>query len=180
MDTASQVLAQEVQWLQRVLQFRCQQRSADARTQSALLPPLISLSVEQGYGALINAQGFDFENRLLLILAYAPCIAPQLLDREIGFWVRQFGNATPSEMQPLWGLVQGQMYRGLLPTGALFLFLCCGDLFESRFELQRRLLYQQLPVMSEGIVQLSDVPVCEPPINGILSVESSYMRSLML
>jgi hypothetical protein len=180
LDTSTYVLQQEMEWLQRLLQYRNNQRSVDLRTVPTLTPPVLPRGVTAGYGALVEELNLDFENRLLLILALAPTIAPQFLDKEIGYWARTIGNSPASDMLPVWGVVYGQMYRGILPSALLYVFLLVGDQFAPRLALQRKIMYQQLRVMSESIVLLSDVPVCEPRLNGILSIEQNYGLSLLL
>jgi hypothetical protein len=180
MDTAAYVFGEELQWLQRVLQFRNGDRTGLLRLQPQLAPPALPKGIDIGYGALCTDLDLDLENRLLLILSLAPVIAPQFLDREIAFWTRGFGPNQNSEVQALWGLVYGQMYRGILPTAMLYTYLLAGDDFAGRFEVQRKISFQQYKIMDEGIVLLSDAPACEPRLCGIFSVEENYSRSLLL
>ena len=180
MDTAAYVFGEELQWLQRVLQFRNGDRTGQLRLQAQLAPPALPKGIDVGYGALCTDLDLDLDNRLLLILSLAPVIAPQFLDREIAFWTRGFGQNQNSEVQALWGLVYGQMYRGILPTAMLYTYILAGDDFASRFEVQRKISFKQYKLMDEGVVLLSDAPTCEPLLCGILSVEENYSRSLLL
>ena len=180
LDTAAYVLQEELRWLQRILQFRNQERSIDIRRIPTLMPPAMPRGIDLGYGALVEEMNLDMEERLLLILSLCPSIAPQFLDREINIWTKQIPGMNMTDSTAFWGLIQGQMYRGLLPTGLLFTYLLAADQFAPRLYIKRKLTYQQYKLMEEGIILLSDVPVGEPAYAGVLSVNKHYAQSLLL
>lgn len=180
LDTAAYVLQEELRWLQRILQFRIQDRSTDIRRIPTLQPPSLPKGIDLGYGALVEEMGLDMEERLLLILTLAPIVAPQFLDREVLIWTKQLPGMSNGDSAAFWGLVHGQMYRGLLPTALLYIYIVAADQFAPRLYIKRKFAYKNYKLIEQGIILLSDVPVGEPEYSGILSLNKHYAQSLLL
>lgn len=172
----SNFLAHELQWLQKLMQFRCRDAQTDLRLVSELQPTTIQPSESILYSKIINEYKFSFEDRLLTILALAPSIAPQFLDKEIFLWGRQAGSQAA---QPIWGIIYGNMYKGALPTAQLFLYILVGDVFEKRLFATRKLLNFAYNCQKKDIVFISDVPVAEPKTAGLLSINDAILPQLI-
>ena len=174
-DTSS-FLAHELQWLQKLMQFRCRDTQTDVRLVSDLQPIALQTSESILYSKIINEYKFSFEDRLLTILALAPTIAPQFLDKELFLWGRQAGSQAA---QPIWGIIYGNMYKGALPSAQLFLYLLVGDVFEKRLFATRKLLNFAYNCQKKDIVFISDVPVAEPKTAGLLSINDAFLPQLI-
>ncbi len=179
MHPATHILQEELLWLQRLVQYRAAAKSTDLRTVPQLAPPSISPNSDCYYAKVVNEYQLNFEERALLILALAPTIAPQFLDKEIAYWAKPLGvNATP-ELMPMWGVVYGNMYRGILPTATMFVYLVVGDVFDVRMELVRKIASVSYKPLATTLVCISDVPVAEPKLNGILSIHENFLLDFL-
>src|SRR4051794_32504415 len=78
----ARVIAREFDWLEAVIACRCAAYGGgQAGPEGATLPPLPSLRQMRGpYAALVRSMSLGLEERLVLILALAPYLAPERLD----------------------------------------------------------------------------------------------------
>ena len=87
----------------------------------------------------IVKHGLNDEECIMLIIALAPHLQPDLFDRAID---RSMRNADGTETAngenfPKIGGIRGVNSRTFLPTGETALFLICGDHWEKRMEVQK-------------------------------------------
>ena len=174
-DTSA-FLQSELQWLQKLMQFRSRDTQTDVRLIGELQPTNPQSSESILYSKIIHEYKLGFEDRLLIILGLVPTIAPQFMDKELFLWGRQAGHATA---QPIWGVIYGSMYKGALPTAQLFLYILVGDVFEKRLFATRKLLNFNYNSQKQNIVFISDVPVAEPKTAGLLSINDAFICQLI-
>ncbi len=123
------------------------------------------------YGNLILDLKMGQEERLLLALALAPAIAPNILDI--------FLHRTPErEHLTEFGGAKGTNHRGFLPTGETALFLLAGNDLARRFQLLP-LLEPEHRFYRENILRLQRAAENDPPQCGALLIAPAFLRRLI-
>lgn len=147
----------ELEWLARVVELRLAHYFHESAPASPALPgtlaPAPPLPENPGpYAAALRRHGLDDTERLLLALALAPALRPQLLD------VLAAPNPTTQRPYTEFGGVHG---AGFVPTGETACFLLAGDHLGHRLAALQRLspqgrlaqhdlLHLRVPPGSEG------------------------------
>jgi hypothetical protein len=116
------------------------------------------------FARFIEEQGCNVEATLLVALALAALVRPDLFDRAV-----VHAGAAGQNLELLGGL-RGKQHRGMLPTGDTALFLLAGDDIAMRLAWQAYLLGDGALVRS-GAVALDPAPVGDPPMAGRLSLD---------
>lgn len=163
-------LYNEMQWLGQIIDIRMKlywQKPCDYKNIYELPPPDLSQNTSP-YAGIINHYKIGFTDRIVLLLALAPHIQPQLLDV---FFVK---NADYDRGFTEFGGIKGQNHGGFIPTGETAAFILAVNNFEERFKL--------LDVFSEdhafrkfNILNLVPSQVQEPFLSGVLSISSEYL-----
>lgn len=167
------LIQNELKWLELVIQVRIQLyfgQECDYRSIHDLPLPEINSS-ETLYANILRHYRFNQEERLILILALAPHIAPQLLDPF--FTPNKLYNRPYTEF----GGAVGKTHRGFMPTVETALFLLAGE------DLGVRLAAQQYfqpthSFFSYQILQLDGVEKGEPRWSGTISLSEEYLSYL--
>ncbi|HEY1396377.1 ATP-binding protein [Roseateles sp.] len=169
--TNARALEAELQWLDRVLQQRlaghfgqdgalASPRAAGDRAELPLPPSLPALSTpsaepDDDLTRLIREGGLGPAERLVLALALAPHLRPQLMDllfvsnRNLDRGFCEFGG---------W---KGRHHGGFLPTVETAAFLLAGEDLSRRFAL-RQMLDETAPLRRLGMVRLAHEAPGEP------------------
>lgn len=105
------------------------------------------------------------EQVMLLVLALAPWVRPDLFDRVAAEHLPHGSNFE------IMGGVRGKQHRSFLPTGDTALFLLAGTDLRQRLHWQSQLLGDG-EVVERGLVSLDTPPDREPPMSGRLNVDS--------
>lgn len=134
-------LEAELEWLARLIELRLQhyfhaETPSSPELPGTLLPPP-ALDAEAGpYAAALLCHGFDPIERLLMALALAPRLRPQLLD--------VLASVNPTTQRP-YTEFGGQLGAGgvIWPTGETACFLLAGDDLALRLCVLRRLAPEQ-------------------------------------
>ena len=137
------------------------------------LPPPPPLP-KRGGGWVDTLRGLDAdpETRLVLLLALAPHLAPELLDpfltenRGTGRRFTEFGG---------W---LGGTHNGLLPTVETALFLLAGRDHPRRLA-ARRLFHPAQPLLAQGLLQLHNDHAGDPPGAARLTISSDQLERLL-
>ena len=134
-------LEAELEWLAHVIELRLHHYFHEKAPGSPPLPDTLAppppLRPKAGpYAAALQRHGFDAIERLLMILALAPQLRPQLLD------VLATQNATTQRPYTEFGAHAGPG-GAMLPTVETACFLLAGDDLARRFEALQRLSPQQ-------------------------------------
>ncbi len=164
----TRLLDAELEWLAAVLDARL--RSHFGETVPA--PPAPPLAGETGaYARTVADGGLDAAERLVLILALAPHLRPQLLDplfvqnTGLGRGFAEFGG---------W---RGSHHTGFLPTGETAAFVVAGSDLERRVRVQAMLrgdhVFRRL-----DLVRLEPVGAFEPELSGALTVPADWVERL--
>ncbi|MEI2455322.1 MULTISPECIES: ATP-binding protein [Lysobacter] len=116
------------------------------------------------YARLVREQRLDSESQALLLLALAPLVRSDFLDRLVQ-------NLAPGAGDyPLLGGIRGKQHRGFLPTGDTALFVMAGDDLGERLRWQK-LLGGDHPLIQRRIVYLEESVDGDPPMSGRLLVD---------
>ena len=123
---------------------------------------------ENAYVAFLAHHELSFEEHIVLLLALAPHVQPDLLDRLIAEALPQGGDF------PQIGGVRGQQFRGFLPTGETALFLLAGDDLDRRFALQQ--LFSEDHVFGRTqVLRVQAAPSGEPTMSGKVIVDPEFV-----
>jgi hypothetical protein len=164
------VLEAEMAWLQRVvdtrlrLYFGAQCAFEDIRE----VPPPAIDSQEGAYADVIREFELGFADRLVLAMALAPHLRPEVLD---GFFAR---NKTYDRAFSEFGGVRGTVHTGFLPTGETVIFLLAGSDLKRR-TLMNYLFDSEYVLQKKGVIGLEAAPPHEPRYSGRLVMSPEYV-----
>ena len=168
-------LEQELEWLAHIANWRMSdyfdQNQQKASFEDVARPPVLT-TVESNYARFVTEQQLGMEDRLLLVLALAPYIRPQLLDvfwsknTEIGRGFTEFGG--------LLGVTHG----GFIPTLETALFLLTGDNLPGRLRLMQE-LESGNALVDQGILKISSVGPQEPWTSAPLQISREFVDQII-
>ncbi|MBB6250758.1 ATP-binding protein [Nitrospirillum iridis] len=162
-------LARELDWLQAIIQHRFNPATA----QDALPPPPPLKAGDGPYAAVCATLGLVAEERLILILALTPQVAPEQLDP---FLLRNQATGRPFTE---FGGLTGQVHAGFLPTAETALFLLAGRELELRLH-HRRLLAPDGRLAASGLIELDLLRQGdEPPLSAALRPGAAWLERLL-
>ncbi len=121
----------------------------------------------------INSVKPSFEEYVILLLALAPHVRPNFLDKVIKKALPESGDF------PEIGGMRDRENRGFLPTGETALFLLAGDDLSKRFETQRILTGDHW-FARENILRLEPAREGQPFWNGRLLLNRDYIELFTL
>lgn len=168
--TIGEVLSAEMAWLAKVVDSRMRiyfQLEVTHAAIDEIKPP--ELTGETVYG--MTAQKLSFEERIIVALALAPHVKPQLLD---AFFM---DNATYHRRFTEFGGATPENHTGFLPTGDTALFIIAGDDIDKRINALQMLTTGQL-TGNDGLIKLFPAPAGEPLTCGLLSCTDAFIRIL--
>jgi hypothetical protein len=159
-------LEAELDWLARALQARLAAYFAEPSHNPALpspeLPPPAMADSRSPYALCIARHALIPAERLLLILALAPHLRPQLLD------VLLTRNEATQRGFSEFGGLQGSSHGGFLPTGETAAFLLGGDNLAQRFAAARMLSQEQRLARLDLLHLVAAAGSHEPALSGAL------------
>jgi hypothetical protein len=164
------VLEAELNWLQKVVDTRLRLYfGADCPYQevSQISPP----KIEAGggpYSDWVLENGFGFAERLMLVLALAPHVRPEVLD---GFFAR---NKTYDRPFSEFGGVKSTNHTGFLPSGETLLFLLAGTALKKRL-LMAYLFDPEFLLVKQHITWLESPAQHEPNWSGRLVMAPEFI-----
>lgn len=162
----------ELAWLEATMAARFA-RYGENKPHEAPPPPPPDLGHGHApYAKLARDLSLGAEERLVLALALAPCLAPEMLDP---FLLQN--QATGRRFTEFGGLV-GQSHAGFLPTGETAVFLLAGDDRRRRIGLEG-LFAPERPLLRAGIVALDHRHPEEPPLSGALRLTEQGRHRLL-
>jgi len=133
-------------------------------------PPLARASGP--YAELVRGYSLNVAERLVLVLALAPYVAPAMLDP---FLLQN--QATGRRFTEFGGLA-GQSHAGFLPTAETAMFLLAGDDRLLRVELES-LFARDHPLVRRGILVLDQKHPEEPPLSQALRLSAPGLHQLL-
>jgi len=166
------MLERELAWLGLVLQARlCLHfgQPCDVGDVRELPPP--QLDDGSTYAQLVRSMGAGFDERLVLALALAPHVRPQLLDT---LFVR---NRNLDRGFTEFGGTQGKSHAGFLPTCETAVFLLAGTDLARRFT-ALRLFDATHWLQRRGVLSLDRDAPGEPPLAAGLQLQPEFRELL--
>ncbi|WP_395740372.1 ATP-binding protein [Prosthecobacter sp.] len=166
------VAGREMAWLEQYIEIRLPAYFKGISAAEAPTPP--PPSYEPGahaFGDLILRLKMKHEERLLLALALAPIVAPQILDIFLH-------HTAEREHLTEFGGIKGTTHRGFLPTGETALFLLAGTDLALRFSLLP-LLEPEHCLYRENILRYQRPAENEPPQCGGLMIAPAFLRRMI-
>jgi len=163
-------LTQEMEWLAQLIDLRLRDHLGQESVGDILYAvpaPDVSVS-ESFYAQAMRDHAVSIPERLVILLALAPHIKPELLDV---FTIRnsvsdkrftEFGGATDSAI-------------AFIPTGETALFLLGGTSLEERFT-YLQLLTNEGSLTSKKLLRVENAGRLEPVMSGRLSIDSDFLH----
>lgn len=168
-----QAIGAEMQWLAQLIESRINHyfKTSDA------LPPFAEIAPPPHMeGAFIHQLVLDLklsrEERIVLALALAPHVSPQVLDT---FFIK---NKNFDRGFTEFGGIKGVNHGGFLPTGETALFLLAGDEINTRV-ISNEILAPNGKLRSQGVIQYGKIPDGEPNASGLLLLDKEYVEFLI-
>ena len=124
------------------------------------------------YGRFLHEHELDQPSLLLVMLALAPRLRPDFLDRILQKVLPGAGD------YPQLGGTRGRQHRGFIPTGDTALFLLADGDLDARLRWQT-LLAGDHPLVKRGIVYVEDPPDGDPPMSGRLMIDYDHADRLI-
>lgn len=165
----AQALEVEMQWLSEVIDVRLKQHFQQEADEA--IPPPPELLLDSALLSVIREQGWGAPERLLLALALAPQLRPELLD------VLLIRNQNLERGFTEFGGVKGSAHSGFIPTGETASFLFAGSSLEKRFALMQ-ILGRNHSFHLREILALEPSPEGEPVLSGRLTLSAEWLRHL--
>jgi AAA+ superfamily predicted ATPase len=171
----AKTLYAEMQWLAKLIELRMKlywNEAAGHQSLEELPPPDLSTDASP-YANLIRQHALSFRERVVLLLALAPHIQPQLLDV---FFVK---NANYDRGFTEFGGIKGQNHGGFIPTAETVAFVLAVNDFEKRFELFS--VFSDEHVFRKlNILQLQTPLGNEPFLSGVITMSPEYLTYVTL
>jgi len=171
----AQVLYADLQWLAKLIDLRMKLywgETTGFQALEELSPPNLD-GDRSPYATLIRQHAFGFRERVVLLLALAPHIQPQLLDV---FFVK---NASYDRGFTEFGGIKGQSHSGFIPTGETAAFVLAVNDFEKRF-LLFSVFSDEHAFRKFNIMYLQTPANNEPFLSGVLTLSSEYLHYMTL
>ncbi|MEJ1968741.1 MAG: ATP-binding protein [Rhizomicrobium sp.] len=167
------VIARELDWLGHVMEQRFHAHSGKAEAQEAvekLHPPALPAGAAP-YADVLRRFGLGPEERLVLILAFAPYVRPEILDP---FLIQ---NQSVQRRFTEFGGLTGQSHGGFLPTGQTAVFLLAGSDTWARLRLHGMFGAEHV-FHTQNILSLDHRHAEEPPLAGALRLSPEFVERL--
>jgi hypothetical protein len=170
----------ELEWLARAIEFRLQHYFAKDAPASPplpgeLAPPKLDARSGGAYAACVLRHGLEPAERLLVALALAPHLRPQLLDV-----LATRNDATQRAFTEFGGVLSPA--GSVLPTGETACFLLAGDDMPLRLDAMRRLAPDPPRARHEKLQRASpttpESPAAAPnstPLGGVLTLSPRFL-----
>lgn len=161
-DTNALQLEAEMQWLEVALETRLKLHFGQSTKYKSIeeieVPPLLSKEIP--YSDFVLKSKLNAPERLILALALAPQLRPQILD-PLG--------ALHKDKSPIAeiGATRGQVHKGILPTFETALFLIAGPTIHQRI-IYQSYFSQENVLFKGGWLRLQNSIPNEPPASALL------------
>lgn len=126
-------------------------------------------AADSDYLDLVREMGLSFEERALLVMAFATHLRPAIFD------VFLCTNSGTGKSFTQFGGITGKTHTGFLPTGETFLYLLAGNDLEKRLHLLR-LFDSSHPFIKKKIVTLEGAQENEPHLSGAIVLSRDILE----
>jgi DNA polymerase III delta prime subunit len=166
-------IREEIAWFQRVLELRFKIHAGAERWHDLLasVKPPPHRAKQGPYAELIRRFAFGPAERLVLMLAFAPYIRPDVLDP---FLIQ---NESMQRRFTEFGGLTGHAHGGFLPTAETALFLLAGEDIEARLHCLD-LFRAEHVFQSQGVLVFERRHAQEPPLSAAILVAPEYVEYL--
>jgi len=166
----ARVLLADIEWFSTVVDTRMKltlNKECEYDSIYEMFPPLIEDN-KSPYADLVKHYNLCFEERIILLLALVPHIAPQLLDI---FFIRN--NFTDRGYTEFGGL-KGSSHAGFLPTIETAYFILAGNDLAKRFYLSKYFRSEHFFYL-HNILSLDHTHSNEPEASGLLTITEEFV-----
>jgi hypothetical protein len=162
-------LQEEFAWLEAVIGYRLDRFLAASTDEPDPGMPLPAEELfDSPYADFVIEHQLGLADRLLLLLALAPHVQPEVLEP---FFIQSGALGRPYTS---FGGVSGGSFRGFQPTGHTAVFLLTDLGFDQAFAVQH-LLAPNHVFARERVLHLGDAAHGEPPLSGKLLISATYL-----
>lgn len=165
-------LQKELDWFENLLRLKLEAYYAGKPFSVLTLPPPDLTGEESVYASIANHYEFTLAERLTVLLAALPLIAPQLLNPLMK-------RGQDGKVPVVFGGVTGQTHPGFIPTGQTALFLLAGDNLDERLEIMY-LFSKEHYFYQYNILGLKVLSEDEPLTSGILQLSEEYLETMIM
>jgi len=167
------VLSKELEWFKVVLHTRIQfqfRQDMDYTSIYDIVPPHLD-SYPSNYSVLVKTLELHSIERLIIILALLPHVAPNLLDSLL------ITNSDTNTPFTEYGGLKGQVHKGFLPTIETVFFLLAHNDLTLRFRVMG--IFDRNSVLRKNnIIKLSKPKPNEPKWSSALDISEEYLTYL--
>jgi hypothetical protein len=163
-------LTREMEWLNTVIQTRMLLywgNESRYKEIEEITPPDIK-NDNSTYADVVKRHNMNFSERIILLMALAPHVMPQLLDV---FFLK---NSNYDRGFTEFGGTKGQSHGGFLPTGETVAFVLASNSLDKRFQLLQLFTDEHL-FKKFNILTLEHNQLDEPFLSGTLKITSEYL-----
>jgi hypothetical protein len=164
-------ISADLLWLKTVIQCRIDlywNQSPNFLHIHEILPPDLT-DDSSPYANIIKKFNLDFEERIILILALATHVQPQILDI---FFTK---NADYNKDFTEFGGFKGKTHNGFIPTAETAVFILAGNSLELRFRILEILNTDHL-FYKQQMITVESTEINEPFLSGVLSLSIEYLN----
>lgn len=165
------VIDAELAWLEAVMAARFAAYGGEGEGDTPPAPPPLDRA-GGAYAESVRALGLSGEERLVLVLALAPYVAPAILDSFL------LHNQATGRRFTEFGGVTGQTHAGFLPTAETAMFLLAGDDRRLRIALEP-LFGRDRPLVRSGLLLTDHRHPDEPPLSVVLRLSEPGLHQLL-
>jgi hypothetical protein len=164
-------IERELQWLAKMIESAIDMYFNTGNTKSVVIEAPDLHKDGSAYAALVREYDMNETERLLLILALAPHVRPQLLDT---FFIK---NTNYDRGFTEFGGIKGIHHSGFIPTGETFVFIAASMDLAKRIALYE-LFSKEHFFVRNNIIRLNHAGTDEPLLSSSLHVSSEYLSRL--
>jgi DNA polymerase III delta prime subunit len=164
------ILAKEFIWLYNIMQFRFTSYfggETKYKKISDIKAPNLTTD-KSTYAEIVNELNFNNEERIILLLALAPHLSPQLLDM---FFTK---NETYGRGFTEFGGVKGNQHSGFIPTGETAAFVIAGTDISKRFNVMSY-FDEEHSFRKKSMLTYDRSKSSEPILSSILNITKGYL-----
>ena len=162
----AQILKTELNWLAAIIRCRLRlyfKESAEYPSIYKIPVPELNGETPSAYTQFLIQHSLNLQDRIVLLLALAPYLKPEMLD---DFFVK---NSAYNRSFTEFGGTQGINHKGFIPTGETALFLLAGDDLTMRISCMEMFDPEHV-FYKEQILHLDDPKPRDTPISGALKL----------
>lgn len=170
LEQNAKVLSYELKWLANVLKHRFEVYTGEeSEYESIYEVPCIDIQANRSsYEGIVAFYNMSKAERLVLLLALAPHISPEILD------VFFTANSTYNRPTTEFGGIRGQNHIGFLPTGETVAFVLGGNNLTARFQMMD--FFDENHFFAQHNMVSLDLPQKdEPQLSGALRIATEYL-----